>query len=46
MSKIVCGKAFVRAMHAHSLLESVLYVLLLKSVFDSDYVSEDDIAQL
>ena len=42
----MCGKAFARAMRAHSLAESALYVLLLKYVFDSDDVSEDDIAEL
>ena len=46
VSQIMCGKAFARAMRAHSLVESALYVLLLKYVFDSDDVSEDDIADL
>jgi len=46
VSQIMCGKAFARAMHAHSLVESALYVLLLKYVFDSGDVSEDDIAEL
>ena len=46
VAQMMCGKAVAQALRGHFLVESALYVWLLKSLFDSDIVSETDVAQL